>query len=97
MLNDLLILIGGFLGGFVALVIRYNVKNEEFKKLGNYIVALILAFAIYGVYSLLDSYGYIPPTLNQLALFGIAIFIGFSLNELAKYVWQLAKQSKKGE
>lgn len=88
----LLVFIGGFLGVWASIMMKYSVKMKKFKELGNYIIALLLSFAIYGVYAFLVSAGFLPSGFSRLALFGISVFLGFSLDELARYFYQLLKK-----
>lgn len=92
--ETILIFAGGFLGVWASIIMKYSVKASKFREWGNYVVALILSFAIYGVYSFFLSQGYLPAGFSRLALFGIAIFLGFSLDELARYFYQLIKREK---
>lgn len=92
--ETILIFIGGFFGVWASIMMKYSVKISKFKDLKNYVLALILSFAIYGVYFFFVSQGYLPTGFSRLALFGIAIFLGFSLDELARYFYQLVKRER---
>lgn len=90
--TDFLIIFGGFLGSLCSILVKYGVKNEEFKKYGSYVVALILGFAVYGVYYYLKVSGFIPE-FNNFALFGFSVFIGFAIDELARGFVSLIKKT----
>jgi TctA family transporter len=87
-----LVFLGGFIGSLLSIISRYGIKNKEFSKAGNYFFAIALSFAIYGIYSFFVLKGYLPETFSNLALFGIAVFIGFSIDELARVFWQILKK-----
>jgi len=89
-----IILIGGFLGCFANLVVKYSVKSSELKNIGNYIIALILSFAVYGIYSFLLLLGVKINLLDNLALFGLAVFLGYALDEIAHDFISLVKKEK---
>ena len=88
----IIILAGGFLGSLASIILKYGVSKKEFGNAGNYIFAFVLSFAIYWLYSFLTSEGYIPFTLSNLSLFGLAVFLGFAIDEAARSIWQLLKK-----
>lgn len=89
-----LIFLGGFLGSFVSIAVKYGVAKGEFKKTGNYVFAAVLSFAIYWLYIFLTSQGILPLTFNNLALFGLAVFLGFAIDEIARGIFKLFKLEK---
>ncbi len=89
-----LVFIGGFLGVWASIMLKYSVKASKFKDWKNYVLALILSFAIYGVYVFFVSSGFLPSGFSRLALFGISVFLGFSLDEVARYFYQLLKKAE---
>ena len=91
--ETMLIFAGGFLGVWASIMIKYSIKAAKFRDLKNYALALILSFAIYGVYAFLVSAGFLQENFSKLALFGMAVFLGFSLDELARYFYQLLKKA----
>lgn len=90
--ETILIFAGGFLGVWASIMLKYSVQLKKFKDWKNYFLALILSFAIYGVYAFFISRGYLALGFSKLALFGISVFLGFSLDELARYFYQLLKK-----
>ena len=90
--QTLLIFLGAFLGSFVSIAVKYGVAKDEFKKAGNYIFAIILSFAIYWLYTFFTGEGYLPAPESQLALFGLAVFLGFAIDEIARTIWQFLKK-----
>lgn len=94
--ETILVFLGGFLGVWASIIMKYSVQLKKFKDWKNYVLAFVLSFAIYGVYVFLVSAGFIQVDFSKLALFGIAIFLGFSLDELARYFYQLLKKSAGG-
>lgn len=87
-----LIFLGGFLGCVANLIAKYKVRKEEFRNIGNYIIALILSFAIYGLYYYLNISGFIPAGFSLLALFGFAVLLGYALDEIAQNIVSLIKK-----
>ena len=92
-ISEFLIFLGGFLGVFCSIIIKYGVRTDELKKGGNYIIALILGFAVYGIYFYLSYSGFIPAGFSLLALFGFAVFLGFALDEIARTFVSLVKKT----
>lgn len=92
-ISELLIFIGGFLGVFCGIIIKYGVRSDEFKKFGTYVVALVLSSAVYGMYYYLSYSGLIPSGFSLLALFGFAVFVGFALQEIARGFVSLVKKT----
>jgi hypothetical protein len=91
-LEIVFIFLGGFLGSFVSIAVKYGVAKGEFKKAGNYVFAAILSFAIYWLYYFLTSAGYLAVPFSNLALFGMAVFLGFAIDELARGFMGLIKK-----
>jgi len=91
MILDILILLGAFLGCFANIVVKWGVAKGELKKLGNYVIAAILSFAVYGLYAYLKISGFLP-SFPQGALFGFAVFLGFALEEIARDFVSLLKK-----
>ena len=87
-----MIFLGGFLGCLANLIAKYRTKAGEFRNIWNYITALILSFAIYGLYYYLNASGYIPAGFNLLALFGFAVLLGYALDEIAQDIVSLIKK-----
>ena len=92
-ISEFLIFLGGFLGVFCSLVVKYGVKSGELRKSGNYVVAVVLSLAVYGVYYYLNYSGLIPSGFSLLALFGFAVFVGFALEEIARSFVSLVKKT----
>ncbi|MBS3090232.1 hypothetical protein J4433_00500 [Candidatus Pacearchaeota archaeon] len=91
--ETILVFAGGFLGVWASIMMKYSIKAAKFRDWKNYVLAFVLSFAIYGVYVFLVSAGFIQVDFSKLALFGIAVFLGFSLDELARYFYQLLKKA----
>ncbi|MBI5148990.1 hypothetical protein HZA33_04895 [Candidatus Pacearchaeota archaeon] len=90
--SDFLIFLGGFLGTLCSLLVKYGVQNKEFRKVGNYVVAVVLSAAVYGIYFYLKNSDLLP-SFHLLALFGFALFIGFALEQIARTFVSLIKRS----
>lgn len=90
----ILVFAGGFLGVWASIMMKYSASLKKFIDWKNYVIALVLSFAIYGIYVFLVSAGFLPAGFPRLALFGISVFLGFSLDELARYFYQLLKKEK---
>jgi Na+/H+-dicarboxylate symporter len=89
-----IIFIGGFLGGIANLLVKYRVKKEEFKNVGNYVIAIILGLAVYGLYYYLVSAGLVSSNFAKFALFCFAVLLGYALNEIVKNFVSLIKKAE---
>lgn len=93
-ISEFLIFLGGLLGIFCSILIKYGIKDEEFKKFGTYVLAIVLSSGVYGLYYYLKLGGFIPSGFSLLALFGFAVFIGFALEEIARAFVSLIKKNQ---
>lgn len=90
MLKEALIFSGAFIGCILSMFLDYKKNVKDIKA---WIFSIFLSFAVFGVYETLVTFGYLPAALSDLALFGIALFIGFSINELTKKFWEIVKRN----
>mgnify|MGYP001595298882 CR=1 FL=1 len=92
-MSDMLIYAGGFIGVFCSIIVKYGIRNRELKKSSDYVMALILGFIVFVLYYYLNNSKLIPE-LHILTLIGIAVFIGFALDEITREFVFLINKSR---
>jgi len=85
-LQDILIFSGAFLGCLLAMFLDYK---KAVKDISGWIFSVILSFAVFGVYEALVSLAYMPAVMSGISLFGISLFIGFSIKALTRKFWEI--------
>ncbi len=79
------IFLGGLIGAFIHLILRDGIRKEgNITNWKNWLIAFLLSFAVYAVYSILTLVDFLPLALNSLTKFGLGIFLGFSLDDLSR-------------
>lgn len=84
--KEVLIFAGAFLGCLIAMSLYYK---KEFKDIKMWVFSILLSFAVFGVYETLVALAYLPSAISSLALFGLSLFIGFSIKALATKFYEI--------
>lgn len=84
--QNILIFSGAFLGCLLAMFLDYK---KAVKDISGWVFSVILSFAVFGVYEALVSLAYLNVSTSNTALFGIALFIGFSIKALTRKFWEI--------
>ncbi len=84
--KEVLIFAGAFIGCLISMSLYYK---KEFKDIKAWVFSFLLSFAVFGVYETLVALAYLPSALSSLALFGLSLFIGFSIKALATKFYEI--------
>ncbi|MFH1248540.1 MAG: hypothetical protein V1660_00115 [archaeon] len=87
--KEILIFAGAFIGCLLAMSFDYKKNFKDYKA---WVFSFLLSFAVFGIYEVLVSLEYFPATFSSLGLFGISMFIGFSIKSLTKKFWEIVNK-----
>jgi len=87
--KEVLILAGAFIGCFLAMLFDYK---KDFKDIKAWAFSALLSFGVFGIYEVLVALEYFPQTFSSIGLFGISLFIGFSIKSLTKKFWEIVNK-----
>ncbi|MFH1249069.1 MAG: hypothetical protein V1660_02865 [archaeon] len=87
--KELLIFAGAFIGCLLAMFLDYKKQFKDYKA---WVFSGLLSFGVFGIYEVLVALEYFPATFSSLGLFGISLFIGFSIKELTKKFWEIVNK-----